>query len=53
MLSLIRAGEGQKTSKDGTNKKVLLRQLKSENDVKYTKVIDGTLQPQWKQSFKL
>ena len=54
MLCVIQAGQGDKVSDNGNKiKKRLLRQFVEEKDVKLTKIMMKTLNPEWNQNFKL
>ena len=54
MLCVIQDGQGDKVSDNGNKiKKRLLRQFVEEKDVKLTKIMMKTLNPEWNQQFKL
>ena len=54
MLCVIKDGQGDKVSDNGNKiKKKLLRQFVDEKDVKLTKIVMKTLNPEWNQHFKL
>lgn len=54
MMSLIEEGEGAKMSDNGNKvKKKALRNFRTEDEVELTKIKLRTLNPEWKESFKL